>query len=200
MINFYLIYVFKVKKTSQIIYVGSTRTIGARINEHRRSMREKNREQPIHKYLKSNNLKLIMDVEINIIDTANTKEEALKKESLYFDEYKKTIANTWRAEEREDEKSPVRCPLKISNKEIYFTSKRDAAAKLRVSRYHIAKMIKNKELEVIEIKYIYENQSTGEKFISGYQLQKKYNLDMKTVTKLSKEGEIIINGMKIKKV
>ena len=61
-------------------------------------------------------------------------------------------------------------------------------------------MIKNKELEIIDVKYIYENQSTGEKFISGYQLQKKYNLDMKTITKLSKNGEIIINGMKIKKV
>lgn len=200
MINFYLIYIFKVKKTSQIIYVGSTRTIGARINEHRRSMREKNREQPIHKYLKSNNLKLIVDVEINIIDTAGTKEEALKKESFYFDKYRKTIANVWRAEERENEKSSIRCPLKMSNKEIYFASKRDAATKLGVSRYCIGKMIENKELEMIDVKYIYENQSTGEKFISGYQLQKKYNLDMKTVTKLSREGKIIINGMKIKKV
>lgn len=200
MINFYLIYVFKIKKTSQIIYVGSTRTIGARINEHRRAMREINREQPIHKYLKSNNLKLIEDVEIDIIDTANTKEEALEKESFYFDKFKRTIANTWRAEERENEKSPVRCPLKVSNKEIYFTSQREAATKLGVSRYNITKMIKNKELEIIDVKYIYENQSTGEKFISGYQLQKKYNLDMKTVTKLSKNGEIIINGMKIKKV
>ena len=75
MINLYYIYVFRVKKDSRVIYVGSSRTIGARVNEHRRGMREKSREQPIHSYLLSNNLKLIEDVEIAIIDMADTKQE-----------------------------------------------------------------------------------------------------------------------------
>lgn len=200
MINLYYIYVFRVKKDSRVIYVGSSRTIGARVNEHRRGMREKSREQPIHSYLLSNNLKLIEDVEIAIIDMADTKQEALEKESYYYDKYKKTIANTWRAEERDDEKSPIRQPLKVKGKEIYYFSQRDASDKMGINRYSVRKMIERGELEIIEIKNKYLNESTGETFISGYQLQKRYNLDMKTVNKLSKTGILTLNGMKIKKV
>lgn len=200
MINLYYIYIFRVKKDGRIIYVGSSRTIGARINEHRRGMREKQREQPIHTYLLLNNLKLIEDIEISIIDTAETKREALEKESYYYDQYRKTIANIWRAEERDGKKSPVRQPLKIKGKEVFFESQRDAAEKLGVSRYLIKKMLEKGELELVELKFKYLNESTGEKFISGYQLQKRYNLDMKTVNNLSKVGTLILNGMKIKKV
>ena len=200
MINLYYIYIFRVKKDGRVIYVGSSRTIGARINEHRRGMREKRREQPIHTYLLLNNIKLIKDVEISIIDTARTKKESLEKESYYYDLYQKTIANIWRAEEREGKKSPVRQPLKLKGREVFFESQREAADKLGISRYSVRKMLEKGELELVNLKYKYLNESTGEKFISGYQLQKRYNLDTKTVNNLSKSGTLILNGMKIKKV
>lgn len=196
----YYIYTFSIKESGKVIYVGSTRQIGARINEHRRSQREKEREQPIHEYLNKNNLKLIKDVSINIIDMAETKEEALELEKFYFEKYKNDLLNIWKAEDKDNEYSPIRQPLKVKGEDIYFTSQRDAAEKLGVSRYKIKQMTERGELEKVEIRNSYVNEMTNEMFINAYQIKKRYNLDAKTINKLSKEGKIIINGMIIRKV
>lgn len=196
----YYIYIFRVKKTGVILYVGSTRTIGRRINEHRRSMREDIRSQPIHKYLKANNLELITDVEISIIDVAESKQEALDKESFYFNKFNINTLNIWDAEDRSGENSSVRKPLITPDESKSFSSQREAAEYYGVSRHKIAKMVKAGELVEIDVKGKYVNESTGEVFISAYQIEKKYKVDSKRLNKLSKTGELIINGMKFKKV
>lgn len=196
----YYIYVFRIKRNSEVIYVGSTSTIGERLNEHRRSFREERRRQPIHRYMIENDLKLLTDVEMAVIDFAETKKEALVKESVYFNKYKITNVNIWDAEKRSGANSPVRKPLKTLDDKLFFESQRKAAEHFKVSRYAINQMIKRGELIEIDVNNKYVNESTGEKFISGYQLQKKYNIDSKTVDKLSKEEKIIINGMLIRKV
>lgn len=196
----YYIYIFRVKKTGAIIYVGSTRTIGSRINEHRRGMREVRRAQPIHKYLKANDLELIKDVEIAIIDTATTKQEALEKESLYYKKYKVNSLNIWDAENRTGVNSPVRKPVMTKDGSKTFTSYRDAAEHLGVSRYQIKKMVDKGELKEVDLKNKYINETTGEVFISAYQIEKKYKLDSKRLNKLAKTGQLIVDGMKFKKV
>ena len=61
-------------------------------------------------------------------------------------------------------------------------------------------MTERGELEKVEIRNSYVNEMTNEMFINAYQIKKRYNLDAKTINKLSKEGKIIINGMIIRKV
>lgn len=196
----YYIYIFRVKKTGVILYVGSTRTIGNRINEHRRGMREDRRAQPIHKYLKANGLELIKDVEIAVVDTATTKQEALEKESLYYKKYKVNSLNIWDAENRTGVNSPIRKPVMTKDGSKIFTSHRDAAEHLGVSRYQITKMIDKGELKEVDLKNKYINETTGEVFISAYQIEKKYKLDSKRLNELAKTGQLIVDGMKFKKV
>lgn len=196
----YYIYIFRIKSIGKVIYVGSTRTIGERLNEHRRSFREEKRRQPIHRYMIENNLNLLTDVEMAIVDFAESKKEALEKESFYFNEYKVTNVNVWDAEKRSGMNSPVRKPLKTPDESLFFESQRRAAEYFGVSRYKVNQMVKRGELIEIDVEGKYINENTGERFISGYQLQKAYNIDSKTINELSKEGKIIINGMTIREV
>jgi GIY-YIG catalytic domain protein len=196
----YYIYIFRVKKDGKIIYVGSTRTIGSRLNEHRRGMREIEREQPIHKYLKSNNLSLITDVEFSVIDYAESKQEALEKESYYFNKYQKTLVNIWDAEDRTETNSPVRKPLVSADGKLSFASQREASRYFGISRYQVFQKVKAGELIEVDVDGKFKNEATGEVFISAYQLGKRYNLDSKRLNELSKKGTLIINGMTIRKV
>ena len=141
--NRYYIYLFKIKKTGRVIYVGSTWRIGNRINMHRRSMREPDRAQPIHKYLHANNLELIRDVEIDIVDTVLGKENAMKLESKYYNKYKLSAINVWDADDRSGENSPMNQALRTKDGKRYFKSEREAARKLGVNRYKVIKMVKS---------------------------------------------------------
>lgn len=196
----YYIYIFRVKKDGKIIYVGSTRTIGSRLNEHRRGMREIEREQPIHKYLKNNNLSLITDVEFSVIDYAESKQQALEKESYYFNKYQKTLVNIWDAEDRTETNSPVRKPLVSADGKLSFASQREASRYFGISRYQVFQKVKAGELIEVDVDGKFKNEATGEVFISAYQLGKRYNLDSKRLNELSKKGTLIINGMTIRKV
>jgi len=196
----YYIYLFVVKDTQEVIYVGSTLSIGERLNEHRRSFREKRREQPIHKYMKLNDLELLTDVSYSVVDFAESKEEALKKEGMYFDLHRETTANVWKADERDGVKSPVRKTVKSKKDGTVFNSMNAAAKHYGVTRHQIYKMVDNGELVEVDIDSKYINVDTGEKFISGYQLQNRYNVDSKRIWELSKTGELILNGMTIRKV
>lgn len=148
----------------------------------------------------SNNLALFEDVEIAIIDTANSKEEALEKEVFYTEKYRSTLANVWTGEQKEELNSTRRKPLATPDGKQCFSSMREAADYLKVSRQKIYKMVKRGELIEVEISGKYINETTHEVFVSVYQIQKRYNSSTRTINELSKCGECIINGMKIKKV
>lgn len=198
--NRYYIYLFRVKKTGRIIYVGSTWRIGNRINSHRRSMREPNRAQPIHKYLHANNLQLFKDVEVDIVDTTLGKENAMKLESEYYQKYKLSSINIWDANKRSGDNSPVRQPLMTKDGSQFFKSQRDAAKKLGTTRHTIGIMTKRGDLVKVPIRGKYKNETTGETYVSGYQLQHSLNIDTAILEDLSKNGKIVINGMLIRKV
>lgn len=198
--SFYYIYLFREIESQKVIYVGSTRTIGARINEHRRGFREEKRRQPIHRYMLANHLELFKDVEIAIVDTANSKEEALQKETEYTERFKDSVANIWKGEEKSILNTTVRKPVSTPDGKQCYSSMREAADALGITRHQVYKLVEKGELVETDVSGMYVNELTGETFISGYQIQKRYNLDAKSITKLSRDGEIIIRGMKIKKV
>ena len=198
--NRYYIYLFKIKKTDRVIYVGSTWRIGNRINMHRRSMREPDRAQPIHKYLHANNLELIRDVEIDIVDTVLGKENAMKLESKYYNKYKLSAINVWDADDRSGENSPMNQALRTKDGKRYFKSEREAARKLGVNRYKVIKMVKSGELVRVETKHKYKNMTTGETYTYAKQLLHQFDCGMEDIDELNSKGVIVLNGMTIRKV
>lgn len=198
--NRYYIYLFKIKKTGRVIYVGSTWRIGNRINMHRRSMREPDRAQPIHKYLHANNLELIRDVEIDIVDTVLGKENAMKLESKYYNKYKLSAVNVWDADDRSGENSPMNQALRTKDGKRYFKSEREAARKLGVNRYKVIKMVKSGELVRVETKNKYKNMTTGETYTYAKQLLHQFDCGMEDIDELNSKGVIVLNGMAIRKV
>lgn len=198
--NRYYIYLFKIKKTGRVIYVGSTWRIGNRINMHRRSMREPDRAQPIHKYLHANNLELIRDVEIDIVDTVLGKENAMKLESEYYNKYKLSAINVWDADDRSGENSPMNQALRTKDGKQYFKSEREAARKLGVNRYKVIKMVKSGELVRVETKHKYKNMTTGETYTYAKQLLHQFDCGMEDIDELNSKGVIVLNGMTIRRV
>ena len=198
--NRYYIYLFKIKKTGRVIYVGSTWRIGNRINMHRRSMREPDRAQPIHKYLHANNLEMIRDVEIDIVDTVLGKENAMKLESKYYNKYKLSAINVWDADDRSGENSPMNQALRTKDGKRYFKSEREAARKLGVNRYKVIKMVKSGELVRVETKHKYKNMTTGETYTYAKQLLHQFDCGMEDIDELNSKGVIVLNGMTIRKV
>ena len=198
--NRYYIYLFKIKKTGRVIYVGSTWRIGNRINMHRRSMREPDRAQPIHKYLHANNLELIRDVEIDSVDTVLGKENAMKLESKYYNKYKLSAINVWDADDRSGENSPMNQALRTKDGKRYFKSEREAARKLGVNRYKVIKMVKSGELVRVETKHKYKNMTTGETYTYAKQLLHQFDCGMEDIDELNSKGVIVLNGMTIRKV
>ena len=136
----YYIYLFRVKKTQQVIYVGSTKQIGARLNEHRRGFKDPKHEMPIHTYMKENNLKLFDDVEVVIVEywSKTTKEHALEVEAEYYYKYKDTVKNTRPAEQRSGIFSSRNKPIKCLNDNKIYASIREASRTYDLDRITIA--------------------------------------------------------------
>lgn len=141
----YFIYLFRVKKTGDVIYVGSTKAIGKRLNQHRRAFKEPKHELPIHAYMKENHLSLFDDVEVCIVEylPGGTKEQVLEIEAKYYYKYKDTIKNTRPAEIRSGEFSVRNKSVKCLNDGNVFISIRKAAEYYGMNRvtlmYHLNK-------------------------------------------------------------
>lgn len=135
----YFIYLFRVKRTGQVIYVGSTRAIGQRLNEHRRAFNDSKHELPIHTYMKQNGLKLFDDVEVCIVEFLQDvpKEKALELEAEYYFRYRDTLKNTRPAEIRTGEFSVRNKPVKCLNDGNEFLSIRQAAEYYGLNRVTI---------------------------------------------------------------
>lgn len=135
----YFIYLFRVKETGEVIYVGSTRAIGQRLNEHRRAFTDPKHELPIHTYMKQNGLKLFDDVEVCIVKFLQniSKEMALEAEAEYYYKYKDTLKNTRPAEIRNGEFATRNKGVKCLNDGKEFISIRRAAEYYGLNRVTI---------------------------------------------------------------
>lgn len=140
----YWIYLFRIKKTGEVIYVGSTRAIGQRLNEHRRGLKEEKHRLPIHEYMIQNNLKLYDDVEICLVEFMQNvdKETVLAKEAEYFYRYRDTVKNTRPAEDRTDEFATRNQAVRCLNDGKEFYSLRNAAEYYGLNRATISNHLK----------------------------------------------------------
>jgi predicted GIY-YIG superfamily endonuclease len=138
--NQFFIYLFRIKGTDEVIYVGSTKSFTNRFNDHRRSMRESERRAPIHKYMIENGLDFGKNIEVVITEFLEdtTKEQALKVEAEYFYKYRETLKNTRPAEDREGEFSVRNKAVKCLNDNKVFISVRKAAEHYKISRYMLS--------------------------------------------------------------
>jgi len=83
----YLVYLFKEKKSGNIIYVGSSSRPSARMKEHCAALRGDKPQQKIHQYMNKNNLEFYKDVDVIWCDVANDKNDMLKLEETYYFKY-----------------------------------------------------------------------------------------------------------------
>lgn len=132
----YFIYLFRIKNTDEIIYVGSTKSFANRFNDHRRSMREEKRRAPIHKYMIDNDLDFGKNVEVVITEFLEdvTKEQALEVEAQYFYKYRNSIKNTRPAEDRSGEFSSRNKAVKCLTDGNVFISVRKASEHYNITR------------------------------------------------------------------
>ena len=134
--NQYFIYLFRVKSTGEVIYVGSCIHIAERLNEHRRAFKEPKRVLPIHQYMIDNGLELFRDVEVCIVEyfAETTKEKALEVEADYYYKYRPTLKNCRPAEIRGGEFGTRNKPVICLNDEQSFASVRLAALHYGLNR------------------------------------------------------------------
>lgn len=157
----YYIYLFREKESQKVIYVGSSARPMERIKEHIQvSEGRKESNQAIYKYMKSNNLELIKDVEIVWVERVGDKEEALKLEADYFYRYKETVLNDRPSEDRNGEYNPKRRKVKCLNDGKIFNTVTECAlyyGKGRTTINNILKGYDNKRYTIINNeKYYFE--------------------------------------------
>lgn len=142
--NQYYIYLFRVNKTNEVIYVGMTSSIGPRINEHRRGLRDELRRSPVHRYMISEGLDLFRDVTVELVDfiPSGSREEAYELEALYFDRYKETLRNFRRANDRTESNSTHSVVIINEDTGEEFPSIRKASEHYGLCRAGLAKSLR----------------------------------------------------------
>lgn len=138
------IYVFKEIKTGKIIYVGQTRYLGRRLNEHRDSLKDTTLHTSIYVYMREHQLEFFRDVEIDIVGYTQDIDEASKLESEFIKKYQDTVQNVVSYDTRKYNTDPrlrkIRC---IETGDEYWAMK-PVMEKYNISRYLLDKAIKNK--------------------------------------------------------
>lgn len=138
------IYLFKEIKTGKVIYVGQTKYLGRRLNEHRQAISDTKNHTAIYLYMRENNLQLFKDIEICIVDYTQDREKAELIETSLINKYKDTVLNIVKYDTRKYNTDPrfkkVKC---IETGEIFWAVK-PVLEKYNISRYFLDKAIKNK--------------------------------------------------------
>lgn len=154
----YTVYLFKEKTTGHIIYVGSTARLSARLKEHRHQLSGARNPNNIHRYMIENNLKLYKDVEVVLVDCADTKEEMWSLEEKYYFKHSGTIKNERPGEDRNGHYNPRRRKVKCLNDGKVFKTVTECAKYYGKGRTTISNvLIKEKPYTRInEEKYYFE--------------------------------------------
>lgn len=89
----YVVYLFKEKKTGDVIYVGSSARPAERMKEHAQSLKGMKPRTQIHEYMIANHLELYRDVEVVWVDYGKDKDEMIQLEEMYYYKYESTLLN-----------------------------------------------------------------------------------------------------------
>lgn len=155
----YVIYLFKEKKTNEIIYVGSTSRPATRMKEHLHQMNGIKKPSKIHEYMIERGLKLYKDVEIIWCDCADSKESMLELETKYYFMYLETVKNDRPADNVNGAYNPRRRKVRCINTGEVFKTVSECAERFKKGRTTISNvLIKEKPYTMID----------GEKFFFEY--------------------------------
>ena len=139
------IYLLREIKTNKIIYVGCTRYVGRRLTEHKSSLLDEKNRAAIYMYMRENNLKFFVDVEFNIVDYIQDREQAQIIESQLIDKYKATALNTIKYDTRKYNTDPRFKKVRCVTTGEEFWAVQPVLEKYNVSRYLLDKAITNQE-------------------------------------------------------
>ena len=111
----YVVYLFREKKSGNVIYVGSSARPAERMKEHLQSLNGIKPKMKIHNYMLNNGLKLYRDVEVVWVDCANNKAEMALLEEQYYYQYQATLLNDRPGENRYGWYNPKRRAIRCVN-------------------------------------------------------------------------------------
>lgn len=156
----YLVYLFKEKESGKIIYVGSSSRPSARMKEHHHQLNGMKKPSNIHKYMNEKGYKFYKDVEVIWVDSAENREEMLKKEEEYFYKFIDSVKNERPAENMSGKYNPRRRKVKCLNNGKVFDTISECAKYYNKGRTTICRVLTK------EVKYTYVN---GEKYIFEFE-------------------------------
>lgn len=106
------IYTFVERASGKVFYVGQTRHVGRRMNEHRRDLK-RCQHTPLYVYMRDNNLELFRNVDVCLVGYAKTRAEAAQMEADLIERYRETVVNVVKFDSRKYSTDPrylkVRC-------------------------------------------------------------------------------------------
>lgn len=145
MANVVFVYLLVTCDTDTVFYVGTTRCVGRRLNEHRNYLLRSHRT-PLYVYMRDHDLELFRNVYVKLVAYARSREEAAQIETAYIERYKDTVTNVIKHDSRKYSTDPryikVRC---VDTGQIWHAVK-PAARAFGISRYKLTKAIERGEL------------------------------------------------------
>lgn len=140
--NVFFVYLFEEVSTKTIFYVGVTRYVGRRMNEHRRD-KGRIKRNPLYVYMRDNDLELFRNVEVRLVAFAHSREEANKLEAEYIERYKDTVTNTVKFDTRKYCTDPRYLKVRCITTGEEFHAVSPVCEKYGITRYKLVKAIEN---------------------------------------------------------
>lgn len=142
--NLHYVYIFVEKETEKVIYVGSTSRLSPRLKEHREcceGKRKGTQYQKIHQYMNTNHLILFEDVEVRLVSQVDGREEAMKRESELYYQYKETLLNDRPGENKFGKYNPKRSPVYCFNNNTIYETIEEAGRNMPFSPQTISRVV-----------------------------------------------------------
>lgn len=139
----YLVYLFQEKSTGNVIYVGSTSRMQARLKEHKRALTTGKGASRIHRYMNSKNLKLVNDVRIIWEYSTDNMEDMLKHEESEYYKWLPAgnLMNERPGEDRNGSNNPKARAVRCLNDGRVFKTISSAARYYGITRHGIDDVI-----------------------------------------------------------
>lgn len=151
----YFVYGFLEVSTDNIIYIGVTRYVGRRLNEHRNGLKNTKNYTAIYVYMREHNLEFFRDVKVVILDYIIGRQNAQNLESDYIKKYSNTALNKVKIDTRKYNTNPTwKKVVCVTTGEI-FSNVKSACEKFNTSRYLLNQaIIKNTDINGFRFKYL----------------------------------------------
>lgn len=140
----YYVYLLVETETNAVIYVGQTRYLGRRINEHISSTLDSKNHAPLYIYLRGRRLALFEGVDVKVIARVFSRQESEIKESELIEKYKDTCLNKVKLDTRRYNTDPRHKKVKCVTDGREWWAVAPAEQDTGISRYKIEKSIKTK--------------------------------------------------------